>query len=94
MPCVVIDIGEAGGSAIICGVPKRLARNCFYCGRSSEFLCDFPVVKKAWLGIKKSCDRALCKNCRLSGISPDVDFCREHYGPAKAAYERRMKNAQ
>lgn len=75
-------------SAIICGVPHR--SKCQYCGKPSEFLCDFPVGKNKQ-GKKKTCDRKLCRNCSQKGISQNVDFCREHYPLAKAAYERRQK---
>lgn len=60
-------------SAIICGVPHR--SKCQYCGKPSEFLCDFPVGKNKQ-GKKKTCDRKLCRNCSQKGISQNVDFCR------------------
>lgn len=93
MPCLVIEI-EPGFTAMICGVPAPQGKACFYCGKHSEFLCDYPVIGKPWLGIKTTCDRALCRRCAMKGVSETVDFCRAHYELAKAAYERRVKNAQ
>lgn len=86
MPCVEIKIGDM--TALVCGVPKRKAKTCFYCGDTSGFLCDFPI-KVSRNGKKKTCDRALCAGCAKHGLSPDVDFCGSHYPLAKAAYERR-----
>ncbi len=91
MPCQTIDIG-GGGTAMVCGVPRR--NRCFYCGKTSEFLCDFPVVLKKRLGVKKSCDRPLCGNCKMSGASENIDFCRHHYPLAKAAFERKSAKTQ
>lgn len=65
--------------------PKR----CFYCGKTSEFLCDFPVQKKK-NGKWKTCDKAMCLDCTQKGVSGKTDFCREHFNEAKAAYLRRI----
>jgi hypothetical protein len=32
----------------------------------------------------------MCGNCTQKGVSENVDFCREHFPLAKAAYERRQ----
>jgi hypothetical protein len=85
MPCVKIKIGNSTG--ILCGRGRR-PKPCFYCGKRSEFLCDFPVGKTK-KGKLKTCDIPLCSRLTLKGISPDVDFCKTHYPLAKAAYERR-----
>lgn len=85
MPCVNLKIGNA--SAIVCGLPRR--KKCFYCGKPSEFLCDFPVGKKR-NGKTKDCDRALCAGCTQKGVSENVDFCKTHYPIARAAFERRQ----
>lgn len=74
-------------SFVICGLPRP--KKCFYCGKQSGFLCDFPVGKDK-KGTKKTCDTPLCLNCTQKGVSHNVDFCREHYPLAKAAYERRI----
>ncbi len=89
MPCVQIDIGE-DLTAVVCGVPRR--NTCFYCGAFGEFLCDFPTGKKR-LGLRKTCDRSLCRKCAQKGVSGNVDFCRHHYPTARAAYERRIEKA-
>lgn len=87
MPCEKIKFGNS--TAIICSRGHR-PKPCFYCGRPSDFLCDSPVgITKS--GKKKDCDRALCVVCTQKGISKNVDFCREHYPKAKAAYERRLQ---
>jgi hypothetical protein len=87
MACKQFQIGKTIG--IICGLPRP--KPCFYCWKPSECLCDFPV-KKFKNGKKKDCDRPLCTDCSQKGISPDVDFCREHFPIAKAAYLRRQNN--
>lgn len=86
MPCNTVKIGNSIG--LLCSRGRR-PKPCVYCGKSSEFLCDFPIGKTQ-KGKRKDCDRALCSECTQKGVSPDVDFCREHYPPAKAAYERRL----
>ena len=85
MPCQKIKIGDA--EAIHCS-GRRRRKTCLYCSREHEFLCDFPVGKTKG-GKVKTCDRPLCGKHSLKGVSEDVDFCREHYPIAKAAYERR-----
>jgi hypothetical protein len=83
MPSRLVKTGDS--VAIIC-TGRTVQPRCFYCGKPSGYLCDFPVLIK---GKKKTCDRKLCEGCRRSGISKDIDFCREHFPLAKAAYERR-----
>ena len=90
MPCRTVKFGNS--TAIICGSRSR-TKKCFYCGKPSECLCDFPVGKTK-AGKKKDCDRPLCAKCSQKGVSANVDFCREHYPLAKAAYERRCAGQQ
>jgi len=85
MPCRVVKTGNI--VAIACS-RRTVQSKCFYCGKPSDYLCDFPVYSK---GKKKgTCDRKLCKRCTQKGVSGETDFCREHFPIAKAAYERRM----
>ncbi|MBS1793635.1 MAG: hypothetical protein JSS81_07270 [Acidobacteria bacterium] len=86
MPCETVKIGDS--YAIVCSRGRR-RKTCLYCSREHEFLCDFPVGKTKG-GKTKTCDRPLCRKHSLKGVSEGVDFCREHYPIAKAAYERRM----
>lgn len=90
MPCRTLKIGNA--TAIVCSRGQR-TKPCYYCGMPSDFLCDYPVGKTK-KGKKKDCDRALCKNCTQKGVNPEVDFCREHFPLAQAAYERRMNKTK
>ncbi len=62
--------------------PRR--KPCAYCDREHEFLCDFPM------GSEETCDKRLCPEHRLKGVTPGIDFCPEHFEMAKAAYLRRM----
>jgi hypothetical protein len=58
----------------------------------SEFQCDFPIgVYKSGKrkGQKRDCDRHLCSVHAKHGVSPEVDFCFEHFPIAKQAYDRR-----
>lgn len=89
MECEKLNLG--GMSAILCG---RGRPKCKTHGRPSEFQCDFPIGRYK-SGKKKGqirdCNRHLCSDCVMHGITPGVDFCKEHYPIAKAAYERRTK---
>ena len=89
MPCYPFKIGNSTG--FICGRSRRKEKQCVYCGQISDFLCDFPV-EKTKRGKLKTCDKPLCSDCTQKGVSPDVDFCKEHYPIAKAAYEKRISN--
>lgn len=63
MPC------EIKGNAIICSRgPKR--KTCFYCGRPSDKLCDFPVGGG-------TCDKPMCGMCAVH-VPPDTDYCKGH----------------
>lgn len=86
MPCQRIKIGDS--MIIACSRGGRRPPVCFYCKKPSEALCDFPVkkLKTKW----KTCDRHLCRGHAKKGVSENVDFCREHYPMARAAYERRQ----
>ena len=86
MPSEEIDIGET--KVVICTRGRKLKR-CTYCLKPHKFLCDYPVAKTK-KGKLKTCDRPLCSDHTKKGVSDDVDFCREHYPLAKAAYERRQ----
>lgn len=69
MPCY--DIQTPGGLGIMCARGARRKR-CFHCNKlGATLLCDGPVA------VNKTCDRALCKSCAVSGPE-DTDFCREH----------------
>jgi hypothetical protein len=67
------------GTAIICGARKNQRRpRCFYCGKPSDYLCDYP-----------GCDRPCCSKHAQPGVTAGIDFCNDHYAVAKAAYEKR-----
>lgn len=91
MPCRSVNFPDGGGM-IICsrGGPKcHIAA----CRGGSDYQCDFPVGeyksgKKK--GLKRTCDRHICKAHVRHGKTPGVDFCSEHFPIAKAAYDRRM----
>jgi hypothetical protein len=85
MPCRKTKIGEET-VAIICS--RERIKRCAYCSDEMVFLCDFPV-RKLKNGKWKTCDKHLCGKHTLKGKSKEVDFCRDHYEKAKAAYNRR-----
>jgi len=85
MPCTPIKIGNSTGLLCSRGQKRKV---CYYCSRIHEFLCDFPV-KKQKNGKWKTCDKPLCEIHTKKGTSGETDFCREHYGKALAAYNRR-----
>lgn len=93
MPCETVRDGDH--VIIICSRGER--RWCYKCGRISVAQCDFPVVRYK-SGKKKgqwrTCDRHLCRDHRNPGVTPNVDFCPEHYPVAKAAHERRQAKVE
>lgn len=92
MRCSTLDL-EDGTIAVICG-GRRKPPQCHYCVNDSEYECDFPIGRKNLLGERRTCGRHLCAYHREKGITKDVDFCREHYPMAKAAWEKkRLKQA-
>jgi hypothetical protein len=69
-----------GGSvAIVCGVRRRRPP-CVHCGQTSDFACDGPSSWKQ----RGTCDRPLCRRCRIH-VPPDRDFCKDHRAEATAA---------
>lgn len=61
---------EAGGAMIV--HTSKPAKACSVCGaRLAHLLCD------GLLGHKKTCDRALCKQCAYH-VEPDLDYCPDH----------------
>jgi len=86
MPCNWVKIGDTIAHIRTSG---RRRKNCFYCSSPHEFLCDFPIGKTK-RGKNKDCNRPLCAKHSQKGVSENVDFCREHFPLAKAAYERRQ----
>lgn len=90
MPCNWIKFAD--GTVAHIRTSGRQRRKCFYCGVMHEYLCDYPVGKTK-NGKLKTCDRPLCSSCTQKGVSENVDFCREHFPLAKAAYERRLARA-
>src|ERR1051326_348241 len=91
MPCQTYKIGDS--FAIVRFSGRGAPKPCIYCGGISSFLCDFPVsIGRMPKGRKKrkDCDRPLCRRCTLKGVSENVDFCREHFPLAFAAWIRKL----
>lgn len=63
MPCAHV------AGAIVCSRGRK-AQSCGDCGRTSEFLCDFPVASK-------TCDRPMC-SAHATQVGPDRHYCRDH----------------
>ena len=94
MNCETIEIPLGDGTVargIICGGRRR--PRCHKCGRPSEAQCDFPIGKTA-RGKRRDCDRHLCDDHRHRGITPNVDFCDDHFPIAEAAYKRRLERSK
>ena len=85
MNCGTFQVNDVRG--LLCYRGKR--KVCVHCQRDSAAQCDFPVGKTR-TGRTKTCSRHLCKKHRQPGVTPNVDFCPEHFPIAKAAYERRQ----
>lgn len=62
-----------GGVAIVCGGRRARLKPCAYCGAPSAFACDGPAPA----GRQGTCDRALCRACRIH-VPPNQDFCKNH----------------
>lgn len=69
-----------GGFAIICGGRYRRRLPCVHCGEASAFACDGPPRDRR----RKTCDRPLCRRCRIH-VPPNQDFCKDHRHQATAA---------
>jgi hypothetical protein len=80
MSCRTIATGP-GMFAIVCDRTRGSVCQTPGCGRTTEALCDYPVVRKER---RVRCDRKLCDRCRVRQ-GPDKDFCPPH---AKAAPPR------
>jgi len=70
MPCNIKTL-PGGGYAIICG--RTAQERCFYCGRPSEILCDYPVAANT----SGTCDKPCCRLCSKR-VAPDRDYCDGH----------------
>jgi len=69
-----------GGSAIICGRRRPKPKTCFYCKRTSGWLCDHttPSIITGPTGAGLVCDRPICALHRISkGF--EVDWCLAHF---------------
>jgi len=80
--CERVTLPDGLGVAIVCGVRRPRSRPCAYCGHPSDSLCDGP--RRHHAGKTATCDRALCRRCRIH-VPPNQDFCREHRVEAAAA---------
>jgi hypothetical protein len=68
-----------GGVAIICGGSRRRPP-CVHCAQPSDFACDGPPRRAG----RPTCDRPLCRRCRIH-VPPHQDFCKDHRAQAHAA---------
>ncbi len=70
-----------GGSfAIVCGVRRGRRPACVHCGEAAEFECDGLAISTT----RRTCDRPLCRHCRIH-VPPNKDFCRDHRAEARGA---------
>src|SRR5688572_4790398 len=93
MRCRIENIELEGRTvhAVLCTSGRRF-KKCDECQKSeSQFQCDFPLNRDQAGKIIRTCDRHLCDKCVRHGKTKGIDFCREHYPLAKAAYERKLK---
>lgn len=65
MPCQKI------GYAIVCSRSKP--KVCFYCGRPSEVLCDYPMTSSK----SGTCDKPCCRLCSKR-VGMNRDYCLAH----------------
>lgn len=71
MPCHPIHDDQGRQVGIACTRGPRV-KACFYCGRPSTSLCDWPLGGK-------TCDKPMCVGCRNHHPElGDVDYCRTH----------------
>lgn len=69
-----------GAMAIICGARHGRRPPCDDCGAPAEFECDGSPRRPG----RKTCDRPLCRRCRIH-VPPNQDFCKDHRAQAHAA---------
>ncbi len=77
--CERVTIRDVG-VAIVCGVRRRRRPPCVHCSQTSDVACDGPPRDER----RKTCDRPLCRRCRIH-VPPNQDFCKDHRHLAKAA---------
>jgi hypothetical protein len=71
--CRTVAIGP--GVAILCDRTRRESCSTPGCRGTSEALCDFSLTgSKAG----KTCDKRLCRSCRVRQPGEDHDYCRAH----------------
>lgn len=77
MPCEIVN-APGLGKVIVCSRGGRKAAPRCACGKPSGFQCDHPTGKG------RTCDRYLCRACRVHD-GGDRDLCPEHAAdPANA----------
>ena len=76
MQCRKIAL-PGGGVGIICG-PKPRRRNCKFCSRYADFLCDFPLTGKK---VGQTCSAPMCARCATWVVGTkgeDQRYCPPH----------------
>ena len=81
MPCHPMIGPDGKGNGFICSRGRREKPKCFFCGKPSTSLCDFPTKAlkdfRRDVSTSKTCDRPLCNTCRVK-IGIDTDICPDH----------------
>ena len=75
---------------IACGSFNSAKQDRCDCGNPFTALCDYPLKllpDKKW----QTCDKKMCENCLIEGVSENVHFCEEHFQSAKDAYDRKLQ---
>lgn len=74
MPCNTIPAGKGGYVVVCTGRQRRTRCDTPGCGRWTEALCDYPVVRNGKPG---TCDRKMCDRCRTKK-GENIDHCPPH----------------
>jgi len=93
MACNTIKLSN-GMAMIACGRGGPYCHQ-MNCRHLSEFQCDFPIGKYKSgkrKGERRDCNRHLCADHAIHGVTPGIDFCAEHYPIARANHERKLKD--
>lgn len=73
MPCIPFKIGEGEDTCIgiICQQGRQEQKKCVFCGRPTNYLCDYPI------GNGEICNRSICKKHKTV-IGEELAYCPIH----------------
>lgn len=72
------------------GVSSGKQDNC-ECGNPFTATCDYPVKQQPNSKVWELCNKKMCDDCLVEGVTDGVHFCEKHFQQAKDAYDRKIQ---